>query len=155
MPGGPFSGGLPPVASTNQGSGADEPQLEFKKPEGWTEAPPKAFSLATFVAGERDKRVEITVSSAGGDLLANVNRWRGQVALPPWNKDDLAKGAAKIETLGASGDYVQLVGPKETILGVAAVVGGNQYFVKLKGSADLAQAEKANFESFVKSLQLK
>jgi hypothetical protein len=151
---------MPPVGSTNEGSGREAPKLEFKKPDSWGEAPPKAFSLATFVAGQDDKRVEITVSSAGGDLLANMNRWRGQVGLAPQSADELAKSAAKIAALGGEGSYVDLVGPadaspRKAILGVAVTTGGNQYFIKLIGDPDVAQAEKANFESFVKSLQLK
>ena len=154
MAAGPFAGGMPPVASTNEGSGRKAPELAFKEPEGWTKAPPKIFSLATFTAGTGDKQAEITVSAAGGDLLANVNRWRGQIGLPPVDQEQLAKELAKIETLGTSGDYVQLVGPSKTIFGVVATVGGTQYFIKLTGDSETAELQKANFESFVKSLQL-
>ncbi len=161
--GGPFasgaapfaSGGLPPVGSTSEGTGGESSGLDFKRPDGWSEAPPKAFSLATFVAGEDDQQVTISVTSAGGDLLTNVNRWRGQVALPSLTEDQLTKDVAQIETLGVSGSYVQLVGPSATILGVVAKVGDSQYFIKLMGDPDVAQAQRANFESFVKSLQLK
>jgi hypothetical protein len=154
--GAPFAGGgLPPVESTNQGSSKDGPQLDFTKPEGWTAAPPKAFGLAAFVVGDGNEKAEITVSSAGGGLLANVNRWRGQVGLPPVTEDGLAAIVAKTETLGVKGDMVELVGPKGTIFGIAATSGGNQYFIKLTGDNDTAQAQKANFEAFVKSLQLK
>ena len=154
MSAGPFAGGMPPVASTNEGSGRKAPELTFKEPEGWAKAPPKIFSLATFTVGTGDKQAEITVSAAGGDLLANVNRWRGQIGLAPVDQDQLAKQLAKIETLGTSGDYVQLVGESKTIFGVVATAGGTQYFIKLTGDPATAQAQRANFESFVKSLQL-
>jgi hypothetical protein len=103
--------------------------------------------------------VEITVSSAGGDLLANVNRWRGQIGLPPIGTAELTEVVESIDTLGVSGAYVELTGPasaakRETILGVRADAGGQTWFVKLKGDADLAQREKARFEAFVKSLKL-
>jgi hypothetical protein len=113
----------------------------------------QAFGLATFVVGEGEKKAEITVSSAGGELLANVNRWRGQVGLPPVNAEGLTAIVAKTDTLGVKGDFVELVGPEKTILGVAATAGGNQYFIKLTGANDTAQLEKAT-SAFVKSLQL-
>jgi hypothetical protein len=155
MPGAPFAGPAAPPVVASTGSGSTSPELTFKRPESWTEAPPKTFGLARFIVGEGDKSVEITVSTAGGELLANVNRWREQVGLPPVKEAELATIATKIDTLGVKGDYVALVGPARTILGVVVPVRGSQYFVKLTGTNDLAAREKANFESFVKSLKLK
>jgi hypothetical protein len=106
------------------------------------------------------KSAEITVSSVGGDLHTNINRWRGQVGLAPLAGAELTASLKKIETLGVQADYAELTSPAEsqdrtTILGVAAVVEGRQYFIKLTGDPAVAEAEKANFESFVKSLKFK
>ncbi len=108
--------------------------------------------------------MDITVSSAGGDLHSNVNRWRGQIGLAPVDRAELAKTAQKIDTFGTSGDYVELVGPesadkhiadkRRTILGVRADAGEGTWFVKLIGDSELAAREKSNFEAFVKSLKL-
>ena len=155
MSGAPFAAGAMPPVTPSTGSGSSSPELDFKRPDSWTEAPPKTFGLARFLAGEGDKSVEITVSSAGGDLLANVNRWRGQVALPPIDETDLGKAVTKIDSLGTQGAYVSLVGAEKSIFAVAIPVRGTQYFVKLDGANEPAQSEKANFESFVKSLKFK
>jgi hypothetical protein len=164
MAGGPFAGGGAPFAasadkslgpaSLNASTAGGRPK--WTKPEGWTEAPPKTFGIAAFTAGEG--KVEITLSSAGGEWTDNVNRWRGQVSLPPLSADEIAKEAKQIETLGVQGNYVELVGTDRTgnpaaLFGIAATAGGTQYFVKLTGDPELAQREKANFEAFVKSLQ--
>jgi hypothetical protein len=142
--------------SAPTGSAASD--LKFDAPSEWSPGKPNAFSLAAFKVADGDKQVEITVSTAGGDLLANVNRWRGQVKLPPIDAAGLVKAAKKIDTLGSTGDYVEIVGPeaanRETILGVQAEAGGRTWFVKLKGDAELAQREKPRFETFVKSLKL-
>ena len=167
-PRGPFSSGgpfastaAPPLAPAATASAASEGKPKFSKPEGWTEMPPKTFGLAAFAAGDGDKRVEITISSAGGDMAANVNRWRGQVGLPPIAAAEVSKALMKIETLGVEGNYVELTGPgpstapkPTSILGVAATVGDRQYFVKLMGDPAVATREKSNFELFVKSLKL-
>jgi hypothetical protein len=154
--GGSFAGGgMPPGQATDQGSQQAEAKLDFTTPDGWTPIPPRTFGLAAFSVGEGEKQAEITVSSAGGELLANVNRWRGQIGLPPVSDAGLAEITKQTDTLGVKGSLVELVGPEKTILGVAATAGGNQYFVKLTGDNETAQAQKANFEAFVKSLQLK
>src|SRR5205823_1207276 len=127
--------------------------------QGWSPGKPNAISLAAFKVTDGDKQAEITVSTAGGEWLANVNRWRGQLGLSPVDAAELTKVAKKIETLGTTADYVELVGPdsaakRETILGVQAQAGGRTWFVKLRGDAELAEREKDKFESFVKSLRL-
>ena len=61
--------------------------------------------------------------------------------------------------LGVQGNYVQLTGTSSmtgqpmSLYGIAAIVDGTQYFVKLTGDPELAESEKANFEAFAKSLK--
>jgi len=160
--GGPFASGGAPFASAG-GSNAARPaasadQPKWTKPDGWNEIPPKTFGIAAFSVGEDPKKVEITLSAAGGEWTANVNRWRGQLRLPPIGPDEIAKEAKKIDILGVQGNYVELAGATEkgqpvSLFGIAATVNGTQYFVKLSGDPELAQREKASFEAFVKSLK--
>ncbi|MCI0358738.1 MAG: hypothetical protein L0211_09675 [Planctomycetaceae bacterium] len=160
--GGPFASGSAPFASADgpstprPSSSADQPT--WTRPDGWTEIPPKAFGIAAFSVGEDPKKVEITLSSAGGDWTANVNRWRGQLSLSPVGPAEIAKEVQQIDVLGVKGNYIQLTGASKegepmTLFGVAATVDGTQYFIKLTGNPELAQREKANFEAFVKSLK--
>lgn len=159
----PFAGGksLPPdhppltgaaPRSSPSSSPASAP-LKFTAPAEWAPAAKNAFSLLAFKVAEGDKQADITVSSAGGDWLANVNRWRGQISLPPLSAEELTKATKKIDTLGSQGQYVELVG-SETILGVRAEAGGRTWFIKLKGVVSLAEREKSRFEAFVQSLAL-
>jgi hypothetical protein len=165
----PFAGGSgralpadhPPVndsSSVATAKSSASSDLKFDAPSEWSPGKANAFSLAAFKVVDGDKQIEITVSTAGGDLLSNVNRWRGQLKLPPLDAAELAKAAKKIDTLGTTGDYVEIIGPDsanhETILGVQAEAAGRTWFVKLKGDATLAEREKPRFEAFVKSLKL-
>ena len=139
-------------------SGSSDDSLAYETPEGWTPAENDAFSLQAFAlpGGKSEDKVTITSLNAGSmTLLQNVNRWRAQVELPPTNEAEVAKASRKIDTLGVSADYFELVGPEKTILGVIATVGDKIWFVKLTGQAELAQREKPRFEEFVKSLRLK
>ncbi len=156
---GPFAAGEPPLGPSTLSTESAPGKPKWTKPEGWTETPPKTFGIAAFTVGEDKKQVEITLSSAGGDWTANVNRWRGQVSLPPISPDEIAKDAKQIEVLGVQGNYVQLSGTTEKygptrLFGIAATAGGTQYFIKLTGDPELAEREQANFEAFAKSLKI-
>jgi hypothetical protein len=129
-------------------------------PEGWTTAPVGPLQLAVYEVRDGDRQVTISVSSAGGDMTANVNRWRGQVDLPPLETADLARELRKIRVDGQDGTYVEVIGPesaksREMILGVIVEAQGGQWFFKLKGDAELAAREKPHFEKFVQSIRFR
>jgi hypothetical protein len=166
----PFAGGSgaalpadhPPIAGpsappTTKAPASDD--LQYVLPAGWSPGKPNAFSQIALQVADGDKKAEITVSEVGGDMLSNVNRWRGQIGLSQFDAAALAKETKKIETFGTTGDYVQLVGPagekQQSILGVRIEAEGRTLFVKFRGDADLAQREKSHFEEFVKSLRAK
>jgi hypothetical protein len=66
----------------------DDGKPNWQLPAGWKETPGgNAMRLATIVVPADKKPLEITVnalpwSGTSEDLLANVNRWRGQLQLP-------------------------------------------------------------------------
>jgi hypothetical protein len=82
-------------------------------PEGWQQLPGSQFRYATIrlpAAADSGKPQEITVSSAGGDVLSNINRWRGQLSLKPVSANELAETTEKLEIDGRDATYVSLVG---------------------------------------------
>ena len=56
---------------------------------------------------------------------------------------------------GKEGQFVEVIGDKETILGAVVVVGEQGWFFKLRGDQAIAAKEKENFLSFVKSVKIK
>lgn len=152
---GPGAGGPAPAALPAGQSPAKEAGFAFKLPAGWSEvAPGSPFTTAKFIAEKDGRRVEISLSSAGGDLTANINRWRGQVGLAPVDEAGLAETLTAVDLGGVPAKRVDLIGESKAILGVVAPRGGGNWFVKLTGDADLAQSEQARFGEFLKSLQL-
>jgi hypothetical protein len=156
--GGPFSaGGLPPNTA-GRGS-SPESKLSYTKPESWTDGQLNEFRKAAFDVKDGDKTLLITVTSLPpSPLLANVQRWGLEVGIESLSESDLAALVKKIEVAGTQAEYVELIGPPQpqpqrTILGVIVPRGELYWFIKLKGDAGLAQREKSNFESFVKSLK--
>lgn len=136
----------------------DETALHYTKPDGWREDPDHLVvqgfrRAAAFKASDADGSVEISVTAAGGDLLQNVNRWRGQVNLDPLTEDQV-KDFPKVEAAGAS---VPLIDTGEgadhkRIVGAVVPLDGQTWFFKMEGPAAAVEKQKSRFTDFLKSV---
>jgi hypothetical protein len=183
--GGPFTGGalppghpdlppdhpqLPPdhpaIPNDNAGNAEKPPaespaDLTFKTPDGWKPGRLSEMRKAAFVVENDSRKVEITVVALppfAGDLLSNVNRWRGQLHLPEATADELTKLAKPVSIDGITGSYIELVGPadpapQQSLLGAMAAASDKVWFITLRGDSKLAEREKPKFESFLKSIK--
>ncbi len=86
-------------------------------PEGWQQQPGNAFRFATIVIPGEPKPLELTVSNlpnSGDDnvnyVLQNVNRWRGQLQLPPIAADALSSETKTVDVAGTPSTLVNLAG---------------------------------------------
>ncbi|MCY2993826.1 MAG: hypothetical protein NTY19_39015 [Planctomycetota bacterium] len=156
------SGGTKTAAATAIPAESSAPSLSSQTPAGWK--PGERFVSrggitlrheAAYEITDGDRRVEVTVDRLPGQmpLLQNINRWRGQIKLAPLDEKELAQQLRKLEIGDLSADYVELVGPTQSVLGAVLVRGGEGWYVKLTGDPELTQREKQNFESFVKSFK--
>lgn len=136
--------------------------LTYTTPEGWKEIPSSGMRVAAFVIPDGDRKVEVTVVPLGGPaggLVENVNRWRGQVGLPPASESDMRKDMREIDVAGAKASYVDLTGvakaggPAERIVAVVVPRGPQTWFIKIWGPADQVGKQKPAFEAFVRSIQ--
>lgn len=155
-PTGPSAGPAAGPAPAGGGPPAGSP-LAYEMPKGWTPGRVGGMRKAAFEVRGDKGRLEITVidlSASAGGLLSNVNRWRGQVQLNRVDEKTLKAESREIDMNGVKGTLVELVGPRETILGVIAPTPGKTWFVKAKGDKELAAQEKGRFEQFVRSLKL-
>src|SRR5262249_12676639 len=123
---------------------------------GWKETPASGMRAAAFVIPDGDGNAEVTAISlagAGGALLPNINRWRGQIQLGEINADELATLLKKINVDSRTAAYVELMGPEKAILGAIVPDGDQTWYFKLTGSVQLAEREKQNFATFVQSVR--
>jgi hypothetical protein len=143
-------------------SGPEHPRLKYEALPGWKELPASGFRVAAFQVSKGDQSAEVTVIPLGGsagDLLANVNRWRGQINLEPISEQELRGAAKSIEISGNQGQFFDIlgsesVGPRrQRILAVVAQRGDNTWFIKMIGSAALVEEQKPSFERFVHSIK--
>jgi len=131
-------------------------------PAAWTSEPPSAMLLARFTASENAAKADITVSSFPGDvggLLANVNRWRRQISLPPLDDAGLAAAVTALNTAAGPASEVDITGtdPKTgqpaQLVGVILPLNGQSWFYKLLGDATVVGHQKADFLQFVQSVK--
>jgi hypothetical protein len=90
-----------------------EPPVEWKVPEGWQEEPGNKVRYATFHIGPEDGPAELSVTSFEGQvgsLLANVNRWRGQIGLAEIKEDELGKLTSETKVDGGAATLVDMTG---------------------------------------------
>ncbi len=152
----------PPVGATSPAGpatpAADLP-IRFQAPADWQTTAPPQFSIAAFTAQQDGRQAVITISSAAGDLLTNVNRWRQQIQLGPIDQDALDGAATKLKVDGRDAIYVELIG-QASPQGQQAVYGivipdsqGPSWFVKMRGDAAVAFRERERFLNFVASFK--
>jgi hypothetical protein len=86
-------------------------------PEGWQQQPGNQFRFATLVIPGDAKPLEVSVTAlpnTGEDnaqyILVNVNRWRGQLQMPPITAAELAAESTEIKLDGGSATVVNLAG---------------------------------------------
>lgn len=126
-------------------------------PAGWTKLDQqKPMRFATYTAGDGANAVEVALSSFPGEvggLLANINRWRGQVGLAAIPQDQLAANVTPFEVPGFTGNTMRLKGEAQHMLGAMIKDTKNErtWFVKITGTPAAIDAQEAAFLAFAKS----
>lgn len=132
------------------------PGLKWRAPVHWQEKPASSMRKATFLITGADGAVaELAVTAFPGEVggeLANVNRWRGQLSLPPIAAGELAGAVQRLTVNGLPVVLVELTGGAPAVLGAMVPHAGSTWFFKLTGPADLVAAEKPAFLAFVQTL---
>jgi hypothetical protein len=145
----------PGIASPPVPTGADA--LAWELPKGWTEAHTGGMRFATLkppVPGKVDVSVIMLPGAAGGEL-ANVNRWRGQIGLPPIDEATRAQTHeqvdAKAGTVSVYDFSSQGPNPQRMIAGLL-FVGARSWFLKMVGDEAAVQAARPAFMGILRSL---
>ncbi|HWA08125.1 MAG TPA: hypothetical protein VG838_01530 [Opitutaceae bacterium] len=158
---GPFAGAAGANMAATAVPTAEGPGLAWTAPANWQSKPASAMRKATYAvpnAGGAEGDLSITAfpSDTGGEL-ANVNRWRGQVQLPPLAEGDLGGAVTRLEVGGLHVAYVDFGGGKgpesPRMLGAIVPFNGGTWFFKLSGPDALIAKEKPAFEQFLQTLK--
>ena len=99
------------IAPPNLSRSTTAGPLAFDVPQGWRTDAGSSISLAAFKIDDGGQQAAVTITRLAGDgggLLANVNRWCGQIGLAPLSTDDLPTHSAEINIAGRSATLVHL-----------------------------------------------
>src|SRR5205823_2996632 len=106
---------------------------------------------ATFTPPQDAGKSEVTVVALPGDVggeLANVNRWRGQIALPPLSEAQLASARTTVRSRAGGAALYDFTGGGQVKTRIAAAwikVSGTTWFFKLMGDEKAVETAKPAF----------
>jgi len=134
--------------------------IRWTVPPGWQQQAAGGMRQGSFLVSDASgAAADVSVVSfpgTGGDDLANVNRWRGQVKLPPVSPDDLP---AQLQGLAAAaGQFVvaDMAGTGEKgptrILGAWLRQPDRVWFFKMMGPSGLIETQREVFAAFLQSV---
>jgi hypothetical protein len=126
-------------------------------PADWTaQQPTSTMRVLTVRASACELIVPKFPKMAMNDKLSNINRWRGQVQLPPLDNAD-PQAPAKVIVGGDEADLYDFTGPVTPgtrLLVAVAPQGETLWFFKLLGPANEIAAQKEAFTGFLKSVKI-
>lgn len=137
------------------------PKIQVVAPEGWEVGTPGSMRVASYaVKGADGATADVSViplPGNSGTVLDNVNRWRGQIQLPPLSSaDDPALGteiegkAGKLIVTHLVSEGPVVDGKKVAISAAILKADGVTWFFKMTGDAVLVAANREKFEDFVR-----
>lgn len=156
------------AAPTNDGNAmansavptADTAGLTWNPPAEWKSKPATAMRKASYlVPGEGGADGDVSITAFPGEVggeLANVNRWRGQVQLPPISEGELSSQVERVEHNGLKFGIVDATGTganPQRILGAYVPFAGATWFFKLSGPNPVVTKAKPAFLAFLQTIK--
>jgi len=156
-----FASGKQASADDGGAGTLGQAELAWTAPDGWRRGPARSMRLVTYFAGKAECYVAV-LGGDGGGVVANANRWRGQMGAPPYGRDEFAR-LPRLDVLGgeavvveARGRYRGMGGEEvddAALLGAIRILRRGAVFVKMVGPAADVDAARADFETFCRSLR--
>ena len=142
-------------------SGSQSEDIVWQKPESWIDGRVSSMRMASFAIPYDDGgAADVSLTQLGGvagGVLANLNRWRGQIALEPISEAQIGETTENRES-ASGGTYVYLElendSQGQAIYGAIYEGSGYSVFAKMTASLEIAQASKEEFKAFCDSVAL-
>ena len=132
-------------------------ELSWTAPPSWKEKALSEFRKASFEIQSHEGKADFSVVAFPGDaggLLANINRWRGQLQLPPFTEETLRRAIRNETHQRFQFKIVYFEGKnKEAILAAILSHADQTWFFKLSGPSKLVSNQRRNFTLFLESLR--
>ncbi|HEX2860944.1 MAG TPA: hypothetical protein VHN79_04865 [Lacunisphaera sp.] len=156
--GGTATTGSDSMAGTTVPTGGDG--LTWTAPAHWLPKATGPMRKGSFALRDGPDEADLSVTAFPGDtggLLANINRWRGQIALPPLSGDQLDANRQHLDIGSLHVDVVDFAGTANgtptRIVGAVVPFGDETWFFKLMGPDALVVKEKSAFVDFLRTVR--
>jgi len=144
---------LPPAQSANSGH-----QPTWEAPEHWERKPATQMRVGNYaVSNEAGEALDFSITSFPGEvggILANVNRWLGQVDISPTDEQGLSQYLSDRLIDEKPAKLVLAESEEQALYAAILVHKGRSWFLKLLGDVNLARTEKENFLGLIDSFCL-
>ncbi len=130
------------------------PEFKWEIPSGWEQVAPGTMQVAKFkvpdvAAAKAELAVSVFPSDTGG-TLANVNRWRGQLGMPPTDDAGLAAVSTPLDPEIPNAVMIDLSHEGRQMLGAIVPREKRWWFYKLTGDSPAVVAAKDAFKDFAR-----
>jgi hypothetical protein len=155
-----------PAAAPGSGNMADTAvptggnSLTWTAPAHWSTKAAGPMRKGSYAIKDGAAEADLSITAFPGDtggLLANINRWRGQISLSPLPADQLDANREHLDIGTLHVDVVDFAGSANgtptRILGAIVPVGGETWFFKLMGPDALVAKEKPAFIEFLRTVR--
>ncbi len=160
----PMTGAMIPSAApagspAGSGESSAASEISWSLPEGWEQIEGSGMRFATLkgpTPGGQPLEISVTVfGGAAGGMLPNINRWRGQVSLPPITDADLPTASEALDLSGRPATLVNLTSPDNAmaIYGLIIPDADRTWFLKLTTESPSAEAQ-ATFREIAQTVRL-
>lgn len=135
--------------------------LRWTLPPDWHEEAGQGMRFATILVGPVGRAYEVVVTRLTGDaggLLANVNRWRGQLSLPNLDEKDLEKALVRLPSPAGDVLLVDFLGKDPSgrqtrLLAAIMKTRSSSWFFKMTAPKAFIQKSLPQFKSLLRSLR--
>ena len=133
--------------------------LQWETPESWEQFDGHPMRMASFYVPHTDGKGELSItefSGMSGGIQANINRWRGQVSLPPQSEQSIIDASIPYNSELGKFLFFELSNEKSNqgILASIYELTNRTVFVKLSIEHSAIPEVKKDFLTFSESISL-
>jgi hypothetical protein len=140
---------------------AEGAELSWTAPAHWQTKPTGAMRKGSYtVTGQHGEVADFAITAFPGDVggeVANINRWRGQLQLPPFSDAEAAASLTRISSHGLGITVVEVANsntsPAQRLLGAIVPFGEATWFFKLIGPETVVTSERAVFFELINTVK--
>lgn len=131
--------------------------IQWSKPANWTELNASSMRVASFSFKSNKGRVAdisiVRLAGDGGGLLANINRWRGQLQMTSTTQTEMEKSLDQLNVDGHPMLVTHLKNNGSAMLAAIYTLESESWYFKLTGDEHTVNEARPSFTAFLKSVR--